>query len=273
MSHYKHFTQFAVLALMAWSIQSAQALAALDADSVKIYGGTYLSDCMNGASPRVTVFADTLVVLKGNKRLAGNKLQAAHSFFGQSPPPHFKVALLSEAPGGTELMGMVYTDARGQYLTLDGDAKVRASLGPTLLSYKFRLCGSPGKKAEQTPTPKRQYALTDLSAPGLLYDARIKSIYYQALGAKRNTHWLAHLDGPSPTNKKIEIARVSYILASACKNHDCRDHNVVLLYAPAQGQIVGKIYERGRVTFIGQPSTNLMAELNRLWQAEWRQQH
>ena len=67
------------------------------------------------------------------------------------------------------------------------------------------------------------------------------------------------------------IAGVKYILADACKNHDCGDNNVVLLYAPAQGRIDGKINERGRVTFIGQPPANLMVALNRLWKTEWRQ--
>ena len=62
-------------------------------------------------------------------------------------------------------------------------------------------------------------------------------------------------------------------MASACKYHDCSDHNVVLLYAVEPERIYGKIYERGRVTFIGQPSVNLIAELHRLWKAEWRQNH
>lgn len=265
-----HKRRYAAIALAAWSVLPTRAIAALDADLMKMYGGTYLSDCKNLASPRVTVFPQALVVLKGNQRMAGNKLEAAHSYFGQSPPPKYQVALLSEV-SGMQLLGIVYRDASGQYITLDGDPKVRSSLGPAMLAYKYRLCGGKESKvAERTP-PTRKYALTELSAPGLLYDARIKSIYYQALGAKRNMHWLATLDGPSPTNKKITIAGVEYILAGACKNHDCGDNNVVLLYAPVQGRIYGKIYERGRVTFIGQPSASLMGELNRLWKAEWRQ--
>ena len=31
----------------------------LNAETMKLYGGTYLSDCKNPASPRVTVFKDS----------------------------------------------------------------------------------------------------------------------------------------------------------------------------------------------------------------------
>ena len=92
----------------------------LDAGAMRAFGGTYMSDCGNNASPRVTVFADTLVVLQGNKRLAGTNLQAAYSYFGQGAPPDYQVALLSEVRG-LQLMAVVFRDKSGQYLTLDGD--------------------------------------------------------------------------------------------------------------------------------------------------------
>jgi len=35
-----------------------------------------------------------------------------------------------------------------------------------------------------------------------------------------------------------------YLLASACKDHDCADNNTVLLYSAAQGVVYGKVYRQ-----------------------------
>jgi hypothetical protein len=249
---------------------SVSAHAALEEQAVRNYGGTYLSDCRNPQSPRVIVSADALVVRRGNKQLAGGNLQAAYSYFGQSPPPHYLVALLSEVRGNA-LMAVVYRDSKGQYLKVDGDPPVLKALGSGLTGLKYHLCGAPGEKPAEAAPPTKKYPLTEMSAPGLLMDARFKSAYYRALGSKRGEEWLSRLDGPSPTNKKIMIDGTEYILGGACENHDCYDNSVVLLYQVAQGRVYGRIYERGRVTFIGQPSATIKAELNRLWKAEWRQ--
>ena len=53
-----------------------------------------------------------------------------------------------------------------------------------------------------------------------------------------------------------------YLLASACKDHD---NNTVLLYSATQGVVYGKVYRQRRSILIG------ASELDRLWQAEWRQ--
>ena len=83
--------------------------------------------------------------------------------------------------------------------------------------------------------------------------------------------WLAKLDGPAPLLKKIKVAGTEYVLASACKNHDCGDNNTVLLYSVAQGVVYGKILEQRRAMLIGAPPPAVASELERLWLAEWRQ--
>lgn len=243
---------------------------ALEEHASKEYAGTYLSNCRNPQSPRVIVSADTLVVRRGNKQLAGSNLQATYSYFGQSPPPHYQVALLSEVRGN-QLIALVYRDSKGQYLNIDGDPPVLKALGSGLTGLKYHLCGAPGQKPAEAAPPTKKYPITEMSAPGLLMDARFKSAYYKALGNKRGVEWLSQLDGPSPTNKKIMINGTEYILGGACENHDCYDNSVVLLYEAAQGRVYGRIYERGRVTFIGQPSAVIRAELDRQWKAQWRQ--
>lgn len=116
----------------------------------------------------------------------------------------------------------------------------------------------------------RGYALDELGASGLLYDPKAKAAYHQALGPLAKERWLARLDGPSPQNKRIQAAGAEYVLVSACKSHDCGDHNTVLLYAPAQNLVYGKVYQRGRSTLIGAPPSAVAAELEKLWKSEWR---
>lgn len=61
-----------------------------------------------------------------------------------------------------------------------------------------------------------------------------------------------------------------YLLARACKDHDCADNNTVLLYSAAQGVVYGKVYRQRRSTLIGAPPPAVASKLDRLWQAEWR---
>jgi len=241
----------------------------LDADTLKQYGGVYSSDCGSATAPRLRVVADALMVEQGTKRLTGRNVQAAYSYFGQSPPPNYQVALLSEVGGGSQMLFIVFRDKSGQYITLDGDQKVQAALGKALLGPKYRSCGA--ARQEATPAPasaSRSEAMT--GPPDLLKDAKFKSAYYKALGAKVKESWLAALDGPSPPNKKIKIGSAEYVFASTCKNHDCADNNVVLLYSAAQGAVYGKVVERRRSTLIGAPPTAVASELDRLWATEWR---
>ena len=56
----------AAAALVAASVP-VWAQGTLDGETMKRYGGTYLSDCGNPASPRVTVFAEALVFVQTHR--------------------------------------------------------------------------------------------------------------------------------------------------------------------------------------------------------------
>ncbi|MDO9694910.1 MAG: Ivy family c-type lysozyme inhibitor [Candidatus Latescibacteria bacterium] len=118
------------------------------------------------------------------------------------------------------------------------------------------------------PTPT--YALHELSASGILTDPVAKAAYDAALGPWRRESWLADLDGPSALNEMLTIDGEDYLLASACKNHDCAEHNVVLLYAAARGRMYGLINQLGITTFIGEPSPVLSLALGRAWRERFR---
>lgn len=243
----------------------------LDAATLKAFGGTYQLDCASNTSPKATVFADALVFLDGDLRVAGARLESVASFNGPNPPPEFRAVLLSTTPGG-QLRAAVYQDKAGHYLLLDPDPKVQAAMGKSFGSQKFRRCdGGAMAAAKPAPrTPSGTPPLHEMGASGLLLDANARATYQRALGPLARERWLARLDGPSPQNKRIRVAGVDFVLISACKNHDCADHNAVFLYSAGQNLLNGIVYQRGRSTLIGQPAPAVAAELPRLWKKEWR---
>lgn len=247
----------------------------LDADAVRVFGGTYRADCGDAASARATVRAQALVFENRGMRITGGKVQAAASWYGPEAPPDYRVALVSELPGGRQMLFVMYEDGAGHYLTLDGDPALLAAIGKPLAAKKFRRCGTtptvaaPPPQAARPQLP-RKYALTELSASGILDDPQARAAYHRALGPLVKERWLAELNGPSPLNKQVRVAGADYLLASACKNHDCAANNLVLLYSAERGTAYGKVLRRGRASFIGAPPPALARELDRLWREAWR---
>jgi len=99
-----------------------------------------------------------------------------------------------------------------------------------------------------------------------------QTAYLKALGPKAKTPWLAQRDGPSPLPSYQDVAGTRYVMNSFCKNHDCAQNNAVMLYDPARQQVYGTVYEKGRVTLIGQPPAPVAEALAGLWKKEWRSQ-
>jgi hypothetical protein len=118
---------------------------------------------------------------------------------------------------------------------------------------------------------ERVYALDEIGASGLLLDPAAKAAWEAILGPLREESWLAELNGPSPTNRFVNVAGRAFLLASPCKSHDCYDNNVVLLYCATDGAMYGELYRSGQVTLLGAPSPELARELHRLWREEFRQ--
>lgn len=105
-----------------------------------------------------------------------------------------------------------------------------------------------------------------------LKDPKFNQLYVKALGPKAKTPWLAKMDGPAPTTRKVRVIGSEFVLAAFCKNQDCGENSAVLLYAADRGQLYGTIFEKGKTTLIGDPPPGLAIELNKLWKKEWRQQ-
>lgn len=114
------------------------------------------------------------------------------------------------------------------------------------------------------------YALHQLTAAGLLYNAKAKATYHKALGPLVKQPWLAKLDGPSNEFRPVKVAGADYMLGSTCKNHDCQDNTIVLLWSGVQEVVYGKVVQKGKSTLIGAPPPAVAAELEQLWRTEFR---
>ncbi|MBL8471519.1 MAG: hypothetical protein JNM98_06960 [Rhodocyclaceae bacterium] len=256
-------------ALPAWS-QSR-----LEADRMQLYGGTYSPHCGDQSAPRLVVKADALMVEANHKRMTARNPQAAFSYFGNSPPPNFDVALLGEVRPGVSLEFHVYHDRKGRYAKLDGDPKVRAALGG-LVAQAYRHCVAGEAALGAPPQPAARPAVAaPASASGvmpgdLLQQAGFKRAYLHALGSYAREHWLAALDGPQSLTKILRLGGVEYIHGGACKAHDCGDNNVSFLYAAESGTVYAKALVRARPVLLGGPPPVVAAELERVWQSDWR---
>jgi hypothetical protein len=104
----------------------------------------------------------------------------------------------------------------------------------------------------------------------LLKNPKFKSAYLAALGPKAKEKWLATMTNSGLVRDET-IAGERWQVATPCKPHDCGDNNLLLLYSPSRGAVVGHLYEKGKVTPIGSPSAEMGATLQKLWNKEFRQ--
>ncbi len=246
------------------------AQAALDEDFLENFGGSYMIDCADPASAKATVFDTALVFLDGERRIAGSNADVASSYFGNSPPENFLMALLSELPDAGQMIWMVYQDESGMYLTIEGDRDSMEAIGTSIPGQKFYRCGGAPPPAVVAEVPPRSYELHELSAAGILMYPGARAAYYKALGPLVDEAWLAELDGPSSENSYVIVDGAEYLRAYCCMNHDCYENNVVFLYSARQNLVYGKVYQGGTSTLIGEPPPEVAQDLERLWQELFR---
>ncbi|WP_079415456.1 Ivy family c-type lysozyme inhibitor [Thiomonas intermedia] len=265
--------------LAALLVPAAPAWADLDAAALRLWGGNWSVACGNTAAPYLRVLQSSLMVVARNRQLAGRQVRPAYSYFGQSTPENFDVALLSEVRPGAELTFLIWRDARGPYIEISGDKAVETALAPVLgsaMRAKYRDCNAaarPPSGDTAAPAPPPLPAPGEAASPtDLLRDPRFKAAYLAALGPLAREAWLRTLNGPAPPNRQVQIDGHTYTLSAACKPHDCGDNNLVLLYNPRSGTVHGRVLQQGRrATLIGKPPPRLAAAIETLWRQEWRQ--
>jgi hypothetical protein len=261
-----------------------------DQKLMQVYGGVLAPDCSNYMLPQLKYLGDSLVVQDGGKAvLTGRNVKAAPRYFGATPPPEFETALTSEVAGGEAMVFMFYRNASGLFAAVEGGPKVMAALPAAIKGKRARHCdpnrnAAPGAAASSAAGGAasadtgnsakifKGYALTELSAAGLLYNAKAKETYYKALGPLVKEPWLAKLDGPSSEGQAMKVANADYVMLYTCKNRDCYDNTVVLLWSGVQNVVYGKVDQKGKSTLIGDPPPAVAAELERLWKKQFRSQ-
>jgi hypothetical protein len=274
---------------MAVAVGAAAAQGKSDMKLMQVYGGVLAPDCSNYMLPQLKYLGDSLVVQDGGKAvLTGRNVKAAPAHFGATPPPEFETALTSEVAGGEALVFVFYRNASGLFATVEGGPKVMAALPAALKGKRARHCDPNRNVAPGAASPAagaaaaagtgnsakifKGYALTQLSAAGLLYNAKAKEIYYKALGPLVKEPWLAKLDGPSSEGQAMKVVNDDYVMLYTCKNHDCYDNNVVLLWSGVQNVVYGKVNQKGKSTLIGNPPPAVAAELEKIWKKQFRSQ-
>jgi hypothetical protein len=258
-----------------------------DMNLVQRYGGVLAPDCSNYRLPQLRYLGDSLVVQDGGTAvLTGRNVKAAPTYFGATPPPEFETALTSEV-AGEAMVFVFYRNASGLFAAVEGGPKVMAALPAAFKGKRARHCdpnrnvapvaaaaAAPGGAASagtgNSARIFKGYALTELTAAGLLYDAKAKEIYHKALGPLVKEPWLAKLDGPSSEGQAMQVANADYVMLYTCKNHDCYDNNVVLLWSGVQNVVYGKVYQGGKSTLIGDPPPAVAGELEKVWKKHFR---
>jgi inhibitor of lysozyme (Ivy) len=237
----------------------------VDARLMQRYGGVLAPECGNYLLPQLKFLGDSLVVQDAGKAvLTGRNVKAVPTYFGASPPPEFETALTSEVAPGEALVFVLYRNSGGLFATVEGSSKVIAALPPAFRGKRVRHC-DPNRNAVPGAAPAAQIM------PGvLLKDASFKRAYAQALGPLAREPWLMALDGPAQPVEKVQVAGNEYQLVSVCKNHDCYDNNIVVLYGAATGKVYGTVLLGGRATLVGAPPAAVASELQRLWRATYR---
>ncbi len=263
---------------------AAWAQGKIDMKLMQPYLGVLAPDCSNYMLPQLKNLGDSLVVQDGGKAvLTGRSVKPAPKYFGATPPPEFETAFTSEVAGGEALVFVYYRNASGLFAAVEGGPKVMTVLPAAFKGKRARHCdpnrnvapgaaAGPSAQAKADPTKFNGYALTELSASGLLFNPKAKAAYYKALGPLSKEPWLAKLEGPSSENTPVKVAGAEYVMLYTCKNHDCYDNNVVLLWSGVQDVVYGKVYQKGKSTLIGDPPPAVAAELEKLWKKQFRSQ-
>jgi hypothetical protein len=255
----------AVLAVAPLVALAPPAGAALDPATNRQVGGVFSNACQDMGQLRIRLYDDTLDVERGGVAVKASRLKSDRG----APPgpsiPGFAATVRGQARGGPVDLTITH-DARGLFARIDGSDGALAPLGAGVVGQVLRHCDPNRNRLPGAPVPLEQQ-----TAPALLKQPGFAAAYRAALGPLAREGWIAKLDGPSPALRKVELGGRTYWLAAACKPHDCRDHNLVLLWHEADAKVHGLVHQRARQALFGDPPPPLAAELPRIWAGEWRQ--
>lgn len=244
------------------------AQAALDPKTDKQVGGVFSNACQDRSQVMIRLYGDVLDVERAGKAVQANRLKSVRTLPPGSPPVADFAATVTgqvKGAGGGAVTLTITHNAKGLFARIDGDEKALAPLGPGVVGQTVRHC-DPNRNALPGAAP----ANAERSPLELLKDGRFKAAYRKALGPLARERWITSMEGPAPALRQVSVAGTEYTLAATCKPHDCYDNNLVVLWQPQQGKVLGLVQQRTLKTLLGGPNPAQVRELERLWTGEFR---
>jgi hypothetical protein len=253
-------------------------------DVPKIYGSYAVGgDCTK--VPQVIVAGSGVIIATA----AGMSVfPKAEPTFGYGGPRDDTITVFAQGAGE----GLVMSFGTAGMVALGGDR-----LGPaerivqsiSAGSMTLRRCGAAANAA--TPhagSPPTQTAAPAIAAPvpagrpsagasgnldalvksNVMKDAGFRTAYLQALGPLQREGWLIEMDGPGD-QKIATVGGARYLEVTTCKEHDCGDNAMLVLYSPSPAMLFGLVSRARRIVTIGNPPPALMPDLKRLWKVAW----
>jgi hypothetical protein len=179
-----------VLTTVTLALASAASAQGLRPDALAMFGGRYALDCAKADSSRVLVEVRQMRIEQGSKRITVGNLDSAFSYFGQNPPPDFRVALLGQMQGWHEVVALVNADGTAKHpseLIRDPRFKpaYRRALGPLSRTPWLGEMNGPAPDLRQQRIGGVDYTVAAFCQPHdcgdnnavLLYDAAQGRVY------------------------------------------------------------------------------------------------
>lgn len=241
-------------------------------DFPKIFG-TYAAEGDCARFPRVIVDASGIKIVT---EAGAATFQHTDVTLGYNGQEDHSTTVFTQGPGE----GLVIQFENGELSTLGGDRMSAAEQAVAAVAdvnkSPMRRCGAraalaPPPPAAAAPPRMRATAAVTVAAlanVGAMTDPGFKAAYLRALGPLRREVWLTDMDGPGDQHVAT-LADGSFLQVSTCKDRDCGDNAMLVLYRPRPRTLWGIVSVHRRKTLIGNPPPAIVLQLQRLFKAAW----
>ena len=161
----------------------------------------------------------------------------------------------------------MFQDKIGIRIHLQADTSLQATLGTSLLSPRYYRCDTPSLANAAVGTTQAE-PLSEVEK--ILLNPAFKASFLRVLGPLVRETWLAKFNGPRPPARRVRVAGLEYQLLAVCKPHECAEFNAALLYAEDGERLFGKVYQQGRIGYLGEPPPDIADALDTLWASQWQ---
>lgn len=113
----------------------------VDAESLRLYGGTYSTRCGDARAPELVIRPDTLTIRNGARQVNTPLRMDSHTSFGAAEtsaiPEGYELEFI-----GDDFSFYVFKDAKGAYIPLEGYTPAAKGAVGKAMTARFDRCGS-----------------------------------------------------------------------------------------------------------------------------------